>query len=200
MDTTADSLIVIAIVLIAVAFFFGIRWIMRALSKYGGTQIVTCPETKAPAHVEIDVVEAALTSAIGAADIRLQNCSRWPMRKDCGQECLLDLHVASDDCLVHGVLMKWYRGKQCVYCGVTFTEIHLTDHKPALRSPDKKLVQWQEISIDDVSNVLREYEPVCWNCYIAQSFAAEHPELVVYRPWQDAVPANEKNNSITPTR
>jgi hypothetical protein len=33
---------------------------------------------------------------------------------------------------------------------------------------------------------------VCWNCYIAQSFAIEHPELVVYRPWRDAEPANRE--------
>jgi hypothetical protein len=192
MVTTADSLIVIAIVLIAVAFFFGIRWIFRARSKYGGTQVVTCPETKAPAQVEVDVFEAAVSSALGVADIRLQNCSRWPMKKDCGQECLVGLHVAPDDCLVHGVLMKWYRGKQCVYCGIEFTELHLTDHKPVLRTPEGKLVQWQQVSLEDVSNVLSTHDSVCWNCYIAQSFAIEHPELVVYRPWRDAEPVNRE--------
>jgi len=182
-----------------VASLFGIRWIFRARSKYGGTQIVTCPETKAPAQVEVDVFEAALTSALGVADIRLHNCSRWPMKRDCGQECLLSLPVAPDECLVHGVLMKWYRGKQCVYCGVPFSELHLTDHKPALRTAEQKLVQWREVSIADVSNVLTAYDPVCWNCYIAQSFAVEHPELVVYRPWRDAAPTN-REEAPTPRR
>jgi hypothetical protein len=185
MDTTADLLIVTALVLIAVASFFGIRWILRARSKYGGTQIVTCPETNTSAYVEVDVLEAALTSVLGASDIRLQNCSRWPTKKDCGQECLLNLTVAPSDCLVHGVLMKWYRGKQCLYCGMTFTELHLTDHKPALRNQAGKLLQWNEVAIADMPKVLRSYEPVCWNCYIAQSFAIEHPELVTYRPWKD---------------
>lgn len=192
MDTTADLLIVIAIVFIAVASFFGVRWFIRARSKFGGTQIVTCPETKNPAYVQVDVFEAALTSALGASDIRLQSCSRWPMKKDCGQECLLDLTVAPSDCLVHGVLMKWYRGKQCVYCGVTFSELHLTDHKPALRNPAGKLLEWKQVPIADMSKVLGSYEPVCWNCYIVQSFAIEHPELVTYRPWRDQAPTHRE--------
>lgn len=192
MDTTADLFIVIALVFIAVAFFFGVRWFLRARSKYGGTQIVTCPETLNPAYVEVDALQAAITSALGASDIRLQNCSRWPMKKDCGQECLLDLNVAPGDCLVHGVLMKWYRGKKCVFCEGSFNELHLTDHKPALRNPGGKLLQWKQVSLTDMSKVLSTYEPVCWNCYIAQSFAIEHPELVVYRPWKYAAPEHRK--------
>jgi hypothetical protein len=196
MYTTADLLIVISTVLIAAASFFGIRWIIRARSKYGGTQIVTCPETKNAALVEVDVFEAALTALLGVSDIRLQSCSRWPMKKDCGQECLLDLTVASGDCLVHGVLMKWYRGKPCVYCGVSFTELHLTAHKPALRNPERKLLQWNQVAVTDMSKVLSTYEPVCWNCYIAQSFAVEHPELVTYRPWRDAAANSRKEQSM----
>ena len=200
MDTTADLLLVTAIVLIAVASFFGIRWFLRVRSKYGGTQIVTCPETKSSAYVEVDVFEAALTSAVRAPDIRLQNCSRWPMKKDCGQECLLDLTVASSDCLVHGVLMKWYRGKQCAYCGVTFTELHFTDHKPALRNPAGKLLQWKQVAIADMSEVLSSYEPVCWNCYIAQSFAIEHPDLVTYRPWKFEAHQHSESNHLSVSR
>lgn len=182
MDTTVGFLI--AIILIAVAFFYGIRWFIRARADYDGTRIVTCPETARPANVEVDAVHAVLTSAIGVPDIRLQNCSRWPLRENCGQECLLNLDVAPADCLVDSVLMKWYRGKKCVHCGVTFDELNWTDHKPALRSPAGELRNWNEVSVSDVPTVLDSYRPVCWNCYIAQSFVSEHPDLVVYRPWQ----------------
>ncbi len=197
MDTTVGLLIVT--VLIAVAFFFGLRWLFTVRSKYAGTQIVTCPETKRPASVEVDALEAAFTSAIGVPDIRLQNCSRWPIKKDCGQECLLDLDIASEDCLVHGVFMQWYRGKHCFFCKAEFGDLHLTDRKPALRSPEGKLLEWKQVSFNDIATVLRTYQPVCWDCYIAQSFLVEHPDLVVYRPWK-GVGLTHKESVGTPRR
>jgi hypothetical protein len=187
MDTTVGLLIVT--VLIAAAFFFGLRWITRARAKYGGSRVITCPETSHPVSVEVDALQAAFTSAIGLPDIRLQNCSRWPLKKDCGQECLLHLDVAPAECLIHGVLMKWYRGKKCVNCETTFGELHLTDHKPALRSPDGKLLEWNQVSSSEINRVLATHVPVCWNCYTAQSFIVEHPELVVHRPWRGKVAA-----------
>jgi hypothetical protein len=33
--------------------------------------------------------------------------------------------------------------------------------------------------------VLETHLPVCWDCYIAQSFVREHPDQVVYRPWRN---------------
>lgn len=185
MDSTVGLLIVV--ILIAIAAFFGVRWFIRANAKYAGTKIVTCPETHRPASVEVDALHAALTAAVGATDIRLQHCSRWPINENCGQECLVNLDVAPEECLVSGVLMKWYRGKKCLYCGVTFEGLDWTDHKPALQSPAGGLLRWNKIAMSDLSTVLDTYRPVCWNCYVAQSFIAEHPDLVVYRPWKDDI-------------
>jgi len=61
-------------------------------------------------------------------------------------------------------------------------ELHWIDHKPALLSPEGLLVQWSEVSIENFSTVLNTHLPVCWDCYIVQSFRLEHPDLVVYRP------------------
>lgn len=193
METTVGLLIVTF--MIAVAFFFGLRWVIRARSKYGGTRIVTCPETSQSANVEVKALRAALTSTIGIPSIQLQDCSRWPGKKECGQECLLDLDVAPADCLVHGVLSKWYRSKRCIYCGTAFGEIHLTDHKPALRSPEGKLFEWSQISIPNIATVLETYWPVCRNCYEAQTFVIEHPDLVVYRPWINDDSSNREHSS-----
>jgi len=181
---TAAYLIVIA--LIASASYFGIRWVVRAYSRYRGTKIVTCPETGRPTIVEVDALHASLTSTVGLPDIRLKNCWRWPLNEECGQECLTDLDVGPEQCLVSGVLMRWYRGKTCCYCGKPFEELHWVDHKPALQSPEGTLVLWQEVPVEDISMVLETHLAVCWNCYIAQSFRRDHPELVVYRPtWND---------------
>ena len=183
MDTAIGSLILLAA--IAAALWFGIRWFVRSSSKYRGSHVVTCPETNKPAVVEVDSLHASLTSTVGPPDIRLENCSRWPLKEKCGQECLTDLDVAPGTCLVSGVLMQWYRDKYCVYCRQNFPELHWIDHQPALRSPAGELVSWSEVSMDTLPSVLGTYSPVCWNCYIAQRFRVDHPDLVVFRPWQN---------------
>jgi hypothetical protein len=192
---TAAYLIVI--VLLATASYIGIRWLVRASSRYRGTKIVTCPETGRPAIVEVDALHASLTSTVGLPDIRLENCWRWPMNEQCGQECLTDLDVASGQCLVSGVLMRWYRGKTCVYCGKPFEELHWIEHKPALQSPEGLLVQWKGVPVENVSTVLETHLPVCWNCYIAESFRRDHPDMVVYRPWRNDIPGGTDGSSVS---
>ena len=185
MDTAVGSLI--ATLLLAAALWFGIRWLVRASSRYQGSRIVTCPETKRPAIIEVDSLHASLTSTVGLPDIRLEDCTRWPIKGQCGQECLMDLDVAPERCLVSGVLMRWYRDKNCVYCKKPFPELHWVDHRPALLSPDGKLLAWNAIRLEDLRNVLETHAPVCWDCYIAQEFRLDHPELVVFRPGRNGI-------------
>lgn len=177
----------IATLLVGTGLFFLIRYLVRAYFHYKDSRIITCPNTGEAAIVEVDAVHAALTSMVGEPDIRLQNCWRWPLHENCGQECLTQLDVAPAECLVQGVLMRWYDSKSCVYCGKPFEEIHWASHKPALQSPDGKLVEWREVLIHDIETVMRTHLPVCWDCHIAQSFRRDHPELVVYRPWSDGI-------------
>lgn len=178
LTTTSLLLLILAI---ATAYFV-IPYLLRAYTRYKGTRIITCPETKTQAVVEIDAKHAALTSIVTKPDIRLESCSRWPLRKDCGQECLASLEGVPHDCLVQGVLMKWYRDKNCVYCGKHFGEVHWTDHKPALQSPDGSLLDWSKVQLEELDRTLATSKAVCWDCYITQSFRLEHPDLVVYRP------------------
>ncbi len=170
-----------AAVLIVVAIYFGIRYFVKASRTFGGGQMIICPETGKEAMVEVDARHAALTTLIGQTDIRLENCWRWPLKENCGQECLLQLHVAPDDCLVRSVLMKWYRGKNCVFCERPFDEVNVIDHKPALLNPEGVTVEWSAIPLSAVNEAMVTYQPVCWNCHVAQTFRREHPDLVVDR-------------------
>jgi hypothetical protein len=170
--------------LVATSLLAGIGYLVRAYVRYRDSRLIICPGNGEAAIVEVDALHAALTSGLGQPDIRLQNCWRWPIQQACGQECLVQLDVASPECLVRGVLMRWYEFKACVYCGKTFGQIHLLDHKPALQSPEGKLVEWSEVAMEDLQILLNNYKPVCWDCYIAQSFVLAHPESVVYRASQ----------------
>lgn len=178
---------VVAAALVAAGLFLAIRYFVRAYIRYRDSRIIICPENDEAAIVEVDAMHAVLTSAFGKPDIRLQNCGRWPLLQNCGQECLVQLDVAPPECLVRGVLMRWYEFKACLYCGKPFPQIQLLDHKPALQSPEGKLVEWSEVDIGDLETVMNTYTPVCWDCYIAQSFVRDHPEAVVYRPWQPGI-------------
>ena len=164
------------------AIYFSIKYFVNSRQRFAGERVIICPETGKQAMVEVDAGHAALTSLVGQTDLRLDNCWRWPIKQDCGQECLLQLDVAPPECLVRSVLEKWYRGKNCAFCARTFEQIDLTDHKPALLNPEGVTVEWRQIPISGVMEAISTYQPVCWDCHIAQTFLREHPELVVERP------------------
>jgi hypothetical protein len=183
MNTTGSFILTVSVVTVV---FFAVLYLVRLYSKYSGMRVATCPETGKPTAVKVDAVHAALTAAARHTDLRLQACERWPGKENCGQECLASLDVAPEHCLVNSVLMKWYRGKSCVYCGMQFGKVHWIDHKPALQSPEGALVGWDDIQIENLPAVLDSHLPICWDCHIAQSFLRENPDLVVYRPWRNA--------------
>jgi hypothetical protein len=195
MDTAVGSLI--AIIITAAALWFGIRWLVRSSSTYRGPRIVTCPETKKPTIVEVDALHASLTSTVGLPDIRLKDCTRWPIKEQCGQECLMDLDVAPGRCLVSGVLMRWYRDKNCVLCRKPFPELHWADHRPALLSTDGTLLSWSEVNLDKLPEVLETHSPVCWDCYITQEFRLDHPDLVTFRPWRNNISGDVDGSSAS---
>ena len=171
----------IVAMLFAVAVYFAARHFIQASRRFGGERVIICPETGKQAMVEVDTGRAVLTSLVGRADIRIADCWRWPLNENCGQECLLQLDVAEDGCLVSSVLDKWYRGKKCVFCRRPFEQRDLIDHKPALLTPKGITVEWADVPISRVNEAMSTYQPVCWNCYIAQTFYHEHPDLVVER-------------------
>jgi len=167
--------------MVLAAIYFGIRYFVRASQKFGGERVIICPETGKQAMVELDVRRAAVSSLIGQTDLRLENCWRWPMKQNCGQECLLQLDMGDENCLVRSVLEKWYRDKACTFCERPFEKIELIDHRPALLNPEGVTVEWKQVPISAVIEAMSTYLPVCWNCHVAQTFRREHPELVVDR-------------------
>lgn len=174
-----------------VALYAAIRAVIRVL-EYRGKRVITCPETGAPAAVEVDARHAAITSILGGPDLRLNDCSRWPERQGCGQECLRQIERAPMECLARTILARWYEGKACALCGRGFGEINWHDHKPALMSPERKLVEWPEVSPEKIPEALATHLPVCWNCHVAETFRDQHPELAVDRPWRGKVQVEKR--------
>jgi hypothetical protein len=153
-----------------------------AVWRLRGRRVVRCPETLAPAAVEIDLRFAAVGAAVGHPVLRLQSCSRWPERGRCGEPCLDEIEAAPDGCLVRNILAHWYQGRQCAYCHARFGDIHWHDHKPALLSPGGVLREWAQIPAEQVPEALRTHAPVCWNCLIVETLHRQRPDLFEFRP------------------
>jgi hypothetical protein len=162
---------VLAGALMALAALAACAWL-----KWRGARLISCPENRRPAGVRLSVGRA-----MARQELRLKDCSRWPEKKNCGQECLRQIDNAPDGCLVSSILAGWYAGRECVCCGKPLGAMEWHERKPALLSPDGRSVEWQELRAEQVPDVLATHRPVCWNCHIVETFRRQHPELVVER-------------------
>ena len=103
---------------------------VRAYVRYRGEMLVSCPETGKPAAVRVAAGRAARTAVVGRNGIRLHECTRWPERRDCGQECLSQIEGRPHDCLVQTRVSDWYTGQTCAFCDARFDEVHWHDRRP----------------------------------------------------------------------
>jgi hypothetical protein len=168
---------------ILLVVLLGVR-LGRAYLAFRGTRLVTCPETLRPAAVELDAQLAAWTAMIGEPVRRVAECSRWPERASCNQECLRQLAHAPGDCRVRTMLTGWYEGRRCALCHTPFGGITWHDRKPAIMGADRITRTWEEIAPETLPEALVAGVPVCWSCHVAESFRRLHPDLFVDRPWR----------------
>lgn len=155
---------------------------LRLWLRLRGERLVVCPETKQPAAVALAAGQAAAKAVTGTPAWRLSDCSRWPERENCGQDCLSQIEADPEGCLVWNIVNRWYADKVCVLCLKPFGTINWHDHRPALLDANRNTVQWTEVSPENLPEVFATHWPVCWNCHIAESFRRQHPELVLDRP------------------
>lgn len=59
--------------------------------RFRRKRVVTCPDSRQLAEVQFDACHTACAALVGVPKIRLKDCTRWPSRKDCGAECLIQL-------------------------------------------------------------------------------------------------------------
>jgi hypothetical protein len=153
---------------------------VRTYLQLRGKRLVTCPETHQTAAVELDAKEAAREALTHKPRMQLTECTRWPDRKDCGQQCLAEIAMAPSDCLVRNIVIDWFGDKECVYCGKSIAEVKewWVDHKPALLTPEKQIVTWNEFAAEQLPELFQKCDPVCWSCSMTETFRKQHPELV----------------------
>ncbi|MBI3990325.1 MAG: hypothetical protein HY347_12000 [candidate division NC10 bacterium] len=80
-------IVVAAVVALGVLYVL-LPVVAQTFLRYRRTKVLRCPEAGKEAEVGIDAARAAYTSAFGQPQLQVEDCSLWPERKDCGQDCL----------------------------------------------------------------------------------------------------------------
>ncbi|MGB7728594.1 MAG: hypothetical protein WBL50_11210 [Candidatus Acidiferrum sp.] len=172
------------VVLLIGGMVFGMVLAFRTYWRYRGQRLVTCPETKQAAAVHVDAGRATRATLIGKQEVRLDQCSRWPEKRNCGQDCLREVNADPAKCLVWNMVAEWYNGKSCAYCHKPFVEMHWHDRHPGVLSPEHIATQWNEVAPEKLPEIFQTYLPICWNCYIAETYRRLYPDRIVNRNWE----------------
>lgn len=177
-------------IILILAIAFVLSWVpalagyLLARRREAGERLITCPETRTSEVVRADAGHAAWTDLQGEKELRLEGCSRWPERADCEQKCLREIECAPDGCLVRERLESWYRGAECVLCGMSIGPIfRWFEHGPGLLTPDHRTRSWEEIPSKNLSAALEADQPICSDCLLAESFRERFPDRVLDDPW-----------------
>jgi len=72
----------------ALILFLPALWARQVHHAYAAPRAVICPESHQQVGVTIDANHAATTGFRATPDFRLADCTRWPARAKCAQECL----------------------------------------------------------------------------------------------------------------
>lgn len=91
-----DTGVLIAVVVLGMIAVYLLQRVIHGIRVYfafRGSSLVTCPETHQPAVVEVDAKSMGMQAILGSPCLRLSECSRWPMRENCGQDCLKQIEA-----------------------------------------------------------------------------------------------------------
>lgn len=84
---SAPWILLAAIVALAVAYVL-LPVVAAVFVRFRGTQELACPEAGTNAKVGADARWAAFTAAFRHPILRVKDCSLWPGRRGCEQNCL----------------------------------------------------------------------------------------------------------------
>ena len=162
------TLDVFAVLIMGVLLFCSLRT-GAVLMTYRGIRVITCPGTGQSAAVELVAWGSAIRSVLWKPVLRIHTCSGWPERRNCDQSCVRQIAAAPADSLISNILARWYQDRSCVCCGTPLRQIHAGRHEPGLLSPERRMIEWQEIPPQKVPEVLATAGPVCRNCVVAET-------------------------------
>jgi hypothetical protein len=128
-----------------------------------GRRAVKCPASGQHADVEIDH-EFALKSAMhGLEHSRLQSCSRWPEKGECGQECLAQVEPSPEN--LERLFSSRFASRCCAICTRDITPADWRQGRLAVLDQNQQLFEMRDIAVDTLQSTLRDTRPLCWKCH-----------------------------------
>jgi hypothetical protein len=158
-----------AVVLLALPIGFS----LQSYFRNRGRRAVICPENRETVTVEVDNKFAFRTALRGQEHERLQSCSRWPEKGDCGQECLAQIDPSPEN--LERLLQKWYQGKTCAICERPLSQADWRRSRLALLNEKQKLFELRHMHLDEIPSALDQMAPLCWNCHQEERARQEEP-------------------------
>jgi len=62
--------------------------------RYRRGLLVSCPETRRQASIDLSAALAATTSAFVPPQLHIKGCTMWPEQRQCGRSCVKQLRLA----------------------------------------------------------------------------------------------------------
>lgn len=131
--------------------------------KNRGRKSVKCPDNGQPVDVEVDNEYAFQTSLRGLEHSRLQSCSRWPEKGECGQECLAQVDPSPEN--LERLLSKWSDGKGCAICTRAITPDDWRQGRLGVLNQHHELFELRDMPAEGLQTVLEHTRPLCWKCH-----------------------------------
>lgn len=159
------ALFMVPLFLISTCILTGLPLALSIQNYYRnrGSRTVTCPESHDDAVVEVDNKYAFWMAFRGQEHSRLQSCSRWPEKQDCGQECLAQLEASPEN--IERLLTRWYEGKSCALCARELSPADWQRSRLAVLNDEQQMFELRELPLEQLQFALEEMKPLCWNCH-----------------------------------
>jgi len=177
MTTQVFVLFVLGLVL---AVYLGIA--IRAWIRLRGQRVVTCPETRAPAGVTVDVGHAAATAVWEKADVRLATCTRWPERAGCDQWCVAQIAASPEETRVRTMVARYFDRRRCAICQSRIGPPKTARLQPGFMNPvTREAVAWNAVPPQYLPDAIARRRPLCADCTLAESSRERFPGAITYR-------------------
>jgi hypothetical protein len=82
------ALMLMAAIIALGAVYVLLPLVIHTFQRFRRRKVVTCPETEELVEVTLKAKRAALASAFHKPLLRVKNCTLWPKKKGCEEECV----------------------------------------------------------------------------------------------------------------
>jgi hypothetical protein len=142
-----------------------LRAAYRGFRAYRGSHIVTCPETGAPAALQLSLFRVTLAAAFGRSWIVPRACSSRSKCAACANACDAAIAAARGADAPRVLILRWAAGRVCARCRLPLATHPAPGFEPELLRQDGSSVSWRDVPPETLPAHLETDEPLCWYCH-----------------------------------